>query len=245
MLPKMAIRLALLTSLMLAGANAALLTYSGGDPNRSFDFWFNAAYLTGDQLLPSGTPSPTDQTIDVNVTAGIANLLVDGQSLDALCVDFFVVISNNTYNVNVLGPNAIGNGTRVAWMLRNILPTINSQSNGLTKRQQSAGLQLAAWDIIHDGGDGFSAGRIQQSQSTPTDSMVLLWANAYLGGSAGQSLQDGYTLLFQNQSGNSASQRLLTADVPEPSTYAMMLSAGALLCFARRRWTAVQPHTYC
>lgn len=225
----------------LAGANAATLTYAGADPQRSFDIWFSAEYQAGDQLLPAqgGGTSPGTQIIDVNVTAGIAGLVVDGFALDAVCADFFTLISNGDYNVNLLGPNAVSNGGRVAWMLRNILPSINSQANGLTKRQQGAGFQLAAWDIIHDGGDGFSAGRIRQAAGpNATDAMVLIWANAYRGGSAGQNLVDAYTVLYQNVDGPGASQQLLTADTPEPSTYAMMFTGVGLLgvgIFRRRR----------
>ncbi len=235
------LRLALLTSLALAGANAATLTYSGDDPQRSFDIWFSAEYQAGDQLLPAqgGGTSPGTQIIDVNLTAGVAGLVVDGFGVDALCADFFTVISNGDYNVNLLGPNSISNGGRVAWMLRNILPSINSQANGLTKQQQGAGLQLAAWDILHDGGDGFALGRIRQAAGVnPTDAMVLIWANAYLGGSAGQNLSDAFTVLYRDVNGPRASQQLLSSQTPEPSTYAMMLTGVALLslgAFRRHR----------
>lgn len=239
-----ALRLALLTSLTFAGANAAILTYSGADPQRSFDIWFSAEYQAGDQLLPAngGGTSPGTQTIDVNLTTGVAGLFVDGFGVDAICADFFTLISNGDYNVNLLGPNAVSNGARVAWMLRNILPSINSQANGLTKQQQGAGLQLAAWDIIHDGGDGFNLGRIRQAGgANPTDAMVLIWANAYLGGSSGQSLVDAYTIVYRNVDGTGASQQLLSSQTPEPSTYAMMFTGVALLglgTYRRRRTSA-------
>ena len=75
--------------------------------------------------------------MNVQVTAGIANLLIDGlYTVDAVCVDFFTLISNGNYDVNLLGPSAISSGTRIAWMLRNTLPTINTQSDPLAKRQQ-------------------------------------------------------------------------------------------------------------
>ena len=236
MISHQALRLAFVTCLTLAGASATSITYSGDDPNRSFDIWFSAAYQTGDTFL-NGQPAPSPQTIDVNVTAGIANLLIDGlYTVDAVCVDFFVLISNGVYDVNLLGPNAVGGGTRVAWMLRNTLPTINTQVDPLLKRQQAAAFQLAVWDVVHDGGDGFASGRIQSSQSTPTDSIVLTWANTFLGDSAGHTVLGG--TVYQNVNGPLTSQRLMSDTVPEPSTYAMLLGGGALLGLYRRRRAA-------
>ena len=209
MLRKSVIRLALLASLTLTGANATNITYSGDDPYRSFDIWMNA----------DGS--------NANVIAGIAILQVDGfTTVDVVCVDFFVGIGDGIYSVNLLGPNAISNGTRVAWMLRNTLPSINTQSDPLARRQMAAGFQLAIWDIIHDSGDGLSAGRIRQSTSLPTDASVLFWANAFLGGTVGQSLNSG--IVYQNVGGISVSQQLMS-DVAEPSTYAMFLTGGVLL----------------
>ncbi|MBY0508342.1 MAG: PEP-CTERM sorting domain-containing protein [Bryobacteraceae bacterium] len=234
---KLAIQAVLVVSLTLAGANATTLGYSGDDPLRSFDIWFSATYQAGDQLLPAqgGGTSPGTQTINVNTSAGIANLLIDGLfTVDAICADFFTLISNGNYNVNVLGPNAINNGTRIAWMLRNTLPTINTQSDPLVKRQQAAGFQLAAWDIIHDNGDGFSAGRIQQSSSVanPTDPDVLGWAAAWLAMSNGRSFPSAY--VYQNVGGASVSQTLISG-VPEPGTWMMLGSALVGLGIFRRR----------
>jgi hypothetical protein len=218
---------------MMGGATATTITYSGDDPFRSFDIWFTATYHAGDQLLDGGIAGGT-QTIDVNVIAGVASLVVDGfYTADAVCVDFFTLISNNNYDVNLLGPSAISNGTRVAWMLRNTLPLINAQADPLLRRQQAAAFQLAVWDIVHDGGDGFGAGRIRSSGSpNATDSTVLFWANVYVVATAGQSLPVG--VVYQNIAGIAASQQLMS-DAPEPSTYALLLSGGAMLFFVRRR----------
>ena len=215
MMRQMGFRLALLASLTLAGASATTIAYSGADPFRSFDIWINA----------DGS--------NVNVVTGVAILQVDGfYTVDAVCVDYFVAISNGIYDVNLLGSNAISGGTRVAWMLRNTLPSINTQSDPLAKRQQAAGFQLAIWDIVHDGGDGFSAGRIRQSTSTPTDAIVLFWASAFVGGTVGQSLDAG--VVYRNVGGIGVSQQLMS-DVPEPSTCAMLLTGSVMLGFLRRR----------
>ena len=154
-----------------------------------------------------------------------------GGSKTIVCVDFFVGIGEGIYSVNLLGPNAISNGTRVAWMLRNTLPSINTQSDPLARRQMATGFQLAIWDIVHDSGDGFSAGRIQQSTSALTDSSVLFWAKAFLGGTVGQSLNSG--IVYRNAGGIGVSQQLMS-DVTEPSTYAMFLMGGVFAGLQQR-----------
>jgi len=230
MIRNQALRLAFLTIFTLAGAGATTITYSGVDPNRSFDIWFTASYVTGDQLL-NGQPSPNDQTIDVNLTAGVANLLIDGLYLtDAICLDFFTLISNGVYDVNLLGPDAVSSGTRVAWMLHNTLPTINALADSTEKQMRGAAFQLAVWDIVHDNGDGFFAGRIRGSAQT--DNLVLSYAASYLSSSNGQSQAAG--IVYQNVAGSDVSQ-LLMSDAPEPSTYAMLLTGGAMLGLWRRR----------
>jgi len=42
-------------------------------------------------------------------------------------------------------------------------------------------MQLAIWDIVEDGGDGFSAGKIEASnvEDHTTDAAVLQWAETY------------------------------------------------------------------
>ncbi len=229
---QMLVRIAFLLGVTTAGGQATTIGYSGVDPLRSFDIWFTAEYRLDDQLLPAqgGGTSSTTQLIDVNLRAGIANLLVDGLAIDAVCADFFTLISNGNYSVNVLGAAAVSNGTRLAWMLRNTLPTINSQQNTVVKQQLGAGFQLAVWDIIHDGGDGFAAGRIRAN--VQTDFFVLAFANQFLSNSAGQSQADAY--VYQNVAGLRTSQTLIS-DVPEPSTWLLMGSAVAALGLFRRR----------
>lgn len=233
MIRHQAIRLALLASLTMAGASATTIGYSGVDPLRSFDIWFSATYNPGDQFLDGQTAGSTT-TLDVNLTTGIANLLIDGlYTVDAVCVDFFTLIADGTYDVNLLGPNAINNGTRIAWMLRNTLPSINTQSDPVTRNQQAAGFQLAVWDIIHDNGDGFNAGRIQAAVGgNPTDSIVLFWASAYVGGTVGQSLSSG--VVYQNVGGAGVTQQLMSS-VPEPSSYALLITGTLVLGLFRRR----------
>lgn len=239
MIRSKALYLSLLAGFTVAQASASIINFTGEDPARSFSIWMRATYQAGD-MLTNGQLATSTQTINEQVSAGVMNLIVDGlYSVDAFCVDYFVLISNGTHNVNLLGQDSINGGGRIEWMLRNTLPTINAQADATLKRQQAAALQLAIWDIVHDNGDGFTAGRIQQStsSSSPTNSIVLAQANAFLAASSGQTQLGG--VVYVNVLGANAVQRLMSdnyaAGVPEPSTCGLTLGGCALVVWLRRK----------
>jgi hypothetical protein len=237
MISSKAMYLVVLAAFTQLPSNATVINFTGEDPARSFNIWMRATYQAGD-MLSNGQIATSTQTVNERVPAGVMNLIVDGlYSVDAFCVDYFVLISGGNHNVNLLGQDSINGGGRIEWMLRNTLPLINAQADATLKRQQAAALQLAIWDIVHDNGDGFDAGRIRQSTSSyhPTNAIVLAQANSFLAASSGQSALGG--VVYVNVLGPTAVQRLMSdsAAVPEPSTCALMLGGLGLLGYFRRR----------
>jgi hypothetical protein len=112
---------------------------------------------------------------------GVVNIRLEGVSRKALCVDLFTSVSG-TLEVNAYHPDRINQGGRIAWLFANHMP---SSSLPVSERQVlGAALQLAAWDIVHDSGDGFASGRVMAS--TGTSAAVLVAANDYLTASKGQ-----------------------------------------------------------
>ena len=106
----------------------------------------------------------------------------------------------------------------------------------MTSAQQGAGIQLAIWDIVEDGGDGFSAGSVQAVTDTGnpedpnvTDPNVLRWARFYEWVSKGKSSDSAFVYQNVNMPTGQPAQMLegpLFLDggpvpAPEPSTFAL------------------------
>ena len=89
------------------------------------------------------------------------------------------------------------------------------------------GLQIAIWDIIHDGGDGPNQGRIQASVGTPLD-VVQNWGN-FLVSSQGQRYQ---TLIGVLQPLPPPAPT--RENVPEPGSLGLLAVGFTSLAFLRK-----------
>jgi hypothetical protein len=186
----------------------------------------------------------------INVTDG-------GQtwSRDTLCVDLFTdIYLGVSYGTTVYSPDQIPgkNLERVSWLIDNaLLPTQQSgltsalpSADWVTSSAQGAGIQLAIWDIVHDGGDGFSKGRVQAvtNPTNSTDPAVLAWAQTYESLSLGKNSNLAY--IYDNVDlGNGQPVQMLAgprfldngpAPAPEPLTLTMV--GGAMIMFGMRGW---------
>jgi hypothetical protein len=188
---------------------------------------------------------------------------------DTLCVDLFTDINlGQTYNTDVLRPDQVPgkNLPRVSWLVDNaLLPTEGSYSSLLPQDQwvrtavQGIAIQLAIWDIVHDGGlevNPLAQGRVQAAPGL-TDPAVVQWTNAYLSVSKGKYSDLAY--VYNNvDMGNGLPAQMLAGPMfadggptpspaPEPSTFAAGAGLLTLLLTycrrARRRATGVRSHS--
>ncbi len=192
---------------------------------------------------------------------GVLNIVLTRDAVqylrDTLCVDLFTdIYIGRTYDTHVLDPYEVPGKhlNRVSWLIDNALlpeqgtyPSALPQGDWVTTPAQGAGIQFAIWDIVHDGGDGFSAGRVQAgSSSHPTDASILYWAQTYEALSAGRSsglafIYDNYVLGTNQQVQMLAGPMFLDGGPqpnPEPSTMVLVgfaLIAVSLLCRRFRR----------
>ena len=248
------IRAALLLAAALAtsqGARASTITATGVDSSRGqYGVWINA-----------------DGVDENTYFAGVIFIrLSDGTSLfdrDTLCVDLFTdIMLGQTYGTTVVRPSDVPNSDleRVSALVDNaLLPTQNGNAYGslmpqadwVTTAAQGAGIQLAVWDIVHDGGDGFASGRVQAgSAANPTDPLVLFWAQTYEALSAGQTSNRAFIYTNVSLSNGQPAQMLAgpefyTDGGPQPAPEsATLLTAGSVLIaaslFGRKRILARQ-----
>jgi PEP-CTERM motif len=206
-----------------------------------------ASTLTVD-LDPSGRYLNPLEFVDVNgnVTgyAGVIQATLDGTTvLDVFCVDLYHDVSPGTvytytaYNVNDPASTSFSpNIAQAAWLVVNEMPLVNAASAS-DQPVYGAALQLAIWDVIHDGGDGLSAGQIQQQTSVAPDAnsaAAYTLASTWITASQGQSAYNAAVLM--NVDGPTASQTFITAkagttfslvSTPEPAT--MCLAGAGLL----------------
>jgi hypothetical protein len=182
---------------------------------------------------------------------------------ETMCVDLFTdIYVGEAYGTSVDLPSQVvppQNAAlleRVAWLEDNALlpaltpgaPSVLPSSDWVEAPNapaMGAGMQLAIWDIVVDGGDGFSQGVVQQgSAANPTDPTVLYWAETYEALSAGQSSDLGFVYENVNLSDGSPAQTLEGPEFqdngpqPAPESPTFVLAGMALLALthtARRK----------
>ena len=101
-------------------------------------------------------------------------------------------------------------------------------------------MQVAIWDIVHDGGDGLTNGALQGGA---TSAQIIRLAEQYIAASSGQNSSAGS--IFTHVDGPKAKQQLMAPGdfaaaafgfvVPEPTTYLAMGSGLLILGMARRK----------
>ncbi len=181
------------------------------------------------QTLPlvtnNGTRSQNSFTGQILVT-------MLGQSYVTYCFDLFTGISAGTYNSTFDNPANYTNGGRAAWIY---------EQNALTATTNflAAALQLALWDVIHDGGNGLNAGNVRLGSSGSAS--LRSAAEALINASTGRTSTNA-TILRNVSLAGSPAQALITSGrlypqepVPEPGTWAMMVAGLGALCWRRRR----------
>ncbi len=159
-----------------------------------------------------------------NASAGVGIMRVNGSSLvDVLCVNLFQSITlYESYSAASVAPLSYdADAGAAAWLMQTFLPIVDSAIEG-------AALQLAVWDVIHDGGDGLDAGRIQSSAHTNASvlSLASLWVSASQGMTGDAALvftAAPNACSFQQQMYLAVDRPSTGGDVPEPGTMAMLL----------------------
>jgi hypothetical protein len=181
--------------------------------------------------------------VDPLYFAGAIDIVVDGYTRQVFCVQLLVdIYLNKTYDTIIDFADTPGL-QRVGWLLEHEFP--GAPLSGAALQTAGAAFQLAIWDIIEDGGDGFAIGAGSVSQSTnpahPTDAGVLTAAQQYEILSQGQT--SNYGVVYHNFLAGVPMQNLMGTPVtdggpsaaPEPAAIVMIFSGIVLIGFGRMR----------
>ncbi len=185
----------------------------------------SSSSLRATEIVHTGLDGNRSQSIEIkadgntrNVGAGVGILLVDGITyIDVLCVNLFQGITLNIdYAAQSIAASVYdSDGPAAGYLAQTYLPSVSTKIAG-------AALQLAVWDLIHDGGDGFSAGRVQSTVNT--NSSVLTQANSFRQEALGKAAAAS---VFTAAPGARAFQQQIylagnPGQVPEPATFALL-----------------------
>jgi|GEM_PF-595101 hypothetical protein len=236
-------------------ATASSIMVSGVDETRGAKYIVISENNKDVQLYFAGV-------ISIEVTEGGKTF-----TRDSLCVDLFTdIVVGQHYDTNLLQPSMVPgkNLTRASWLVDNyLLPVQTWNQNAIADSvhpywvnsiAQGEGIQLAIWDIVHNDGDGFSAGSVQAARITDTtynsllgvtDPAALFWANFYENASAGMSNNQAfvYNNVVTGTNPPTPAQMLIGPQffdggpqpVPEPQTLMPMGIALIALSLGLRR----------
>ncbi len=162
---------------------------------------------------------------DKHVNAGTFAARLDASAaFDAYCVDLDHTVSPpSSYAVNLLTQNSLSNGALVGRLYNMFSSSVDSSSKG-------AGLQMAIWDAIVDGGDGFAAGNFIDNG---TSGSILTKASNYLTAATLSPLSPSSIYYYEALDHPGGRNQNLVGPVPEPGTM-IALGMGLVGAFKRR-----------
>lgn len=195
----------------------------------------NAATLTYQHNALGGNATIVNYGNPENVFAGLFTVGLTGAPADyptqfnSFCVDLQHTISQgDAWDVNLTPiPDAgLNNSGRIAYLYTTSAATVNTNDD-------AAGLQLAAWDVMIDGGDGLSTGNFQANN---VSSGAVNAANNFLTASLGRSGNATWLVAVNGTKQNLVGPNRPGGTVPEAGSLSL-LATGLLplLGFARRR----------
>lgn len=199
----------------------------------------NPGFLTGTvQYSPGGiggNPSRTSQALNVGrlQLTGFDNTTLRNVTFDSYCIDIFNYIQGGTFELQAFSLADPVKQGQIQRLLSGTASLIDSAAGSAAKKNVSAAIQMAVWEIVNESGtSGYSltTGLFRMASSGTVNPTALGMAQGYLNtlDSFAETGRYRYRMLAAINPTNNQRQVFLAA-VPEPSTWALfILGFGAV-----------------
>ena len=238
MTSKLIIAAALLAGATIPSIASASVTITGTSGNPGFETG-RIIYTPGGIGGPGGPSSANLYVGRIHMT-GIDNSTMGLVSFDTYCIDIFNHLQNGTFNLEALTLVDPVKQAQLQKLLGHTATFIDDATNASDKKDTSAAIQLAVWEIVNEGGTGgYSLDdglfRVGNDYGTVAPNSRNL-AQSYLEGLAGWSNPSGYgyRMMSAISPANNQRQVFLVAGVPEPSAWALMIAGFGMVGGAMR-----------
>ncbi|WP_240782048.1 PEPxxWA-CTERM sorting domain-containing protein [Qipengyuania sediminis] len=230
----------LLAATALPSAASAGVTVTGvsGDPG----------FLTGRIIYTPGGIGGNAGTTSADLSigrmkfTGFDTATAAALAFNTYCIDIFNYVQNGTFDLQTF---TLGNAVKeeqLKALLSNTAGLIGGAATLGGKKDISAAIQLAVWEIVNESGNNgysLSGGLFQVSAthgSAATNARAL--AQGYLNSLGGWSAQPGFNFSMLSAVSPANNQRqILFAPVPEPGTWALLIAGFGAVGGAMRRRT--------
>jgi hypothetical protein len=171
----------------------------------------------------NGTDTRESWVGGIDIRYGTSDPQNHGDPRVVFCLELFVKVGVGKYNT-VVDYADTARLEEAAWLLTSAYPT---------SANMAAGLQLAIWDIMEDGMDGFSAGKLRQASGT--DANVLGFAKWYEAKLIPTAYYSTNAYIYENTDSNGVAVQDFIGVAPEPAAIALMVSGLILIGLGRLR----------
>jgi hypothetical protein len=207
----------------------------------------NPGFLTGNVIYTpggiGGNPARTSQNLHVGRLrlSGVDNSTMQAVVFDSYCIDIFNYLQGGTFDIQAFTLADPVKENQIKRLLSGSAGFIGSAVGSTAKKNVSAAIQMAVWEIVNESGVGgysLDNGLFQMGTTGSVTPTARAMAQGYLDNLAGFNATGthSYRMLSAIDPVNNQRQIFLAAaGVPEPSAWALLILGFGLVGGALRK----------